>query len=110
MTPDISQVRIGQQLTNGGFGAAAVGTLEVAVFDDGDRRVCGAADVITIRVDGCRQVDDLLDITEQGPGPAQLRQPRGDSEYRPRRERRDERGRQDAELRLGKLATAEREC
>ena len=52
MTPHVADVgEVAQQLAQDRLGPAAVGTLEVAVFDNGDGRVDGATDVVALGVD-----------------------------------------------------------
>ena len=53
VAPHEAQVaRVGEQLADDRLGLAAVGALEVAELDDGDRRVGGPADVVAFGVDG----------------------------------------------------------
>jgi hypothetical protein len=52
VAPDIADVgEVAQQLVQDRLGLAAVGTLEVVLFDNGDGRVDGAADVVALGVD-----------------------------------------------------------
>ena len=51
---------LGQQLADHLLGLAAEGALEVAVLDDRDRSILGAADVIPGRIDVDREVEDVL--------------------------------------------------
>ena len=57
-------------LAHGRLGLAAVGALEVAVLDHGDRRVLRTADVVALRVDVDGEVDELLGAAEQRHGTA----------------------------------------
>ena len=88
--PDVAVV--GQQFPDDRLGLAAVGALEVAVLDDGDRRAGGPADVVAVRVDRCAEVDDHLGGAEQGADPQPGRQQRGGAEDQPGDQRRAERG------------------
>ena len=59
--PHVADVaEVGQQLADDRLGLPAVGALEVAVLDHGDRRVLGPADVVALRVDRHGEVDDRL--------------------------------------------------
>ena len=54
-----------EQLAHDRLGLPAVRALEVAVLDERDRRVVGAADVVALRVDGRGQVDDVLGAADE---------------------------------------------
>ena len=104
--PDVADVaEVAQQLAHDRLGPAAVGTLEVAVLDDGDRRFDRAADVVALRVDVDVEVGQRFGGPEQRRMRAAARQQRGRAEEQPRDERRAERGAEDAELRLLELAS-----
>ena len=76
--PDVADVaEVGQQLADDRLGLAAVGALEVAVLDEGHRRVGRAADVVALRIDRRGQVDDRLGGAEQRADPQPGRQQRG---------------------------------
>jgi hypothetical protein len=85
---------------------AAVRALEVGVLDEGDRRVVGATDVVVGAV-RLIEVDDRLD----GVGAQSGAQPAGQTSERPERDQaqgdRDERGREDADLRFLELLAVE---
>ena len=59
---DVAQVvaRVDEQLADDLLGLAAVRALEVAVLDERDRRVGGAADVVALGVDRLGEVEDVL--------------------------------------------------
>jgi hypothetical protein len=61
VTPDVADVaEAGEQLPDGGLGPAAVRALEVAVLDDGDRRLHRPADVVAVGVYRRGEIDDHL--------------------------------------------------
>src|SRR5256885_462556 len=62
MAKDVAQVaaEVLQELAHDRLGPAAVRALEVAVLDEGDGRVVGAADVVTLGIDRRGEVDDRL--------------------------------------------------
>ena len=78
VAPDVADVaEVGQQLAHDRLGLAAVRALEVAVLDQGDRRVRRAADVVALGVHRHGQVDDRLGRAEQRADARALRQQRG---------------------------------
>ena len=62
VAPDVAHVvaERRQQLTDHLLGLPAVGALEVAVLDERDGRVVGAADVVALGVDVLGEVEDVL--------------------------------------------------
>src|SRR5271166_1843737 len=68
VAPHVAQVVVvaegGEQVTNDGLGLPAVGTLEVAVLDEGDERVLGSADVVALGVDVVGEIEDVLGRAE----------------------------------------------
>ena len=62
VAPDVANVVVGggEQLADDRLGLAAVRALEVAVLDERDRRVFGAADVVALGVDVLGEVDEVL--------------------------------------------------
>ena len=74
--PDVADVaEVTQELTHDRFRLSAVGALEVAVLEDGDRGVDRPANVVALRVDIDVEVDEWLRDSEQSADP----QPRGSS-------------------------------
>ena len=68
--PHVAQVaEIGQQRPDDRLGLAAVRALEVAVLDQGDRRLIRPAHVVPVRVDRDGQVDDGLGRADERPEP-----------------------------------------
>ena len=53
-----------EQLAEHRLGLAAVGALEVTVFDERDCRVLGPANVVVVRIDGDGEVDDSVGCAE----------------------------------------------
>src|SRR6266498_1724424 len=108
MPPCVAQVaEVGEQFAHDRFRLAAVGALEIAVLNDGDRRFLGSAQVVAGRVDGYGKIDDYLGCPEQRADPQPLGEQRGYPEDAPGDRRRAQGGRQDAELRLLELVAVE---
>ena len=83
--PDVAHVaEVGEQLAHDGFGPAAVRALEVAVLDERDRRVVGAADVVALRIDVGGEIDDRLGGADDEPRSEARRQQRCRAEDEPR--------------------------
>ena len=108
--PHVANVaEVAEQLADDRLGLPAVRALEVAVLDEGHRRVARAADVVALRIDVDVQVGQRLGAAEQGTDAQAPRQQRGRAEEQPGEDRRAERGAEDPELRLLELRAVERE-
>jgi CorA-like Mg2+ transporter protein len=95
--PHIGDVaELTEQLTDDRLRLAAVRALEIAVLGDRDRRINWPTDVVALRVDLDVQVDERLARSEQG---ADARAPR-QQRRRPEQQPGEERGAEDAELRV----------
>ena len=57
--------KVGDEVAQDRLGAPAEGTLEISVFDERHRRAFRPADVVTLGIDGRRQVHDLLGPSER---------------------------------------------
>ena len=67
--PDVADVaEVAQQLADDRLGLPAVGAFEVAVLDDGHRRVDRPADVVALRIDVDVEVDERLARFRAGHG------------------------------------------
>ena len=110
VAPDVLQIAgAGEQLADDGLGLATEGALEVAVLDDRDRRVVGAAGVVTLRIDIEVEIGERLGAACEGADPQPARQPGRGAEQEPREERRDEPRCDDPDLRVGQRVALERE-
>ena len=108
--PDVADVaELLQQCAHEGLGLATVRTLEVAVFDDGDRRHARTAEVIPLGVNVLVEVDELLRCPEEGADARAPGQQRRQSKQQPGEKRRRERGAENADLRFLELVPVERE-
>ena len=108
--PDVGDVaEVAQQLAHDRLRLAAVRALEVAVLEHGDRRVDRAADVVALRVDRLREVDDEVRRAEQRPDPRPPGQPLRSEDEEPGERRREQRRAEDSDLRLGEVGAVERE-
>ena len=109
VAPDVADVAgVAQQLAQHRLGLPAVGTLEVPVLDERDRRLFGAANVISLGIDRHREIDQRLRCAEQRADAQALRQEHGRAEDEPRQHRGAERGAEHAELGLRELLAPER--
>ena len=83
--PDVADVaEVAQQLADDRLGLAAVRALEVAVLDDGDRRVGRPADVVALGIDvDCTRSTSGSGAAEQGADARPLGQQRGRPEEQP---------------------------
>ena len=69
VAPDVAEVaEVREQLADDRLGLPAERALEVAVLDERDRGVLGAADVVALGVDGNGEVDDRLRRSRGAPG------------------------------------------
>ena len=85
VAPDILQIAgVGEQLADDGLGLAAEGTLEVAVLDDRDRSVVGAAGVVALGIDVEVEVGERLGAACERADPQPARQPGRGAEQKPR--------------------------
>jgi hypothetical protein len=87
--PDVHDVaELAEELTDDRLRLAAEGALEIALLDDGDRRVDRSAHVVALRIDLDVQIRDRLICSEQGGDP----QPAGEERRRPEQQPSEERG------------------
>src|ERR687891_2009738 len=99
MPPDVGDVaELAEELADDWLCLATVFAFEVAVLDDGDRRVDRPAHVVALRVDVDVEVDERLAGSEQGPSARRPRQERRRPEEEPGQERGGERRAQDSDL------------
>ncbi len=97
-----------EQLADHRLRLPAVRALEVAVFEQRDRRIVRPAHVVALVVDRLGEVDDRLRSAEERAEPHRRRQQCKRAEDEPGRERRAEPGGEHAELRLFELLPRER--
>ena len=70
VAPDVLEVAgAGEQLADNGLGLAAERALEIAVLDDRDRRVVGAAGVVALGIDVEVEIGERLGAARQGADP-----------------------------------------
>jgi hypothetical protein len=106
--PNVRNVaELAEELTDDRLSLAAIGALEIAVLDDGDRRVDRSAHVVALRIEIDVEVSERLAGSEQGLGARTPRQQRRRPEQRPGEARRPDGGAEDAELRLLELGPVE---
>lgn len=99
--PDIAKLaEAGQELANDRLRSSAVGTFEVAVLDQGDRRLGGAADVVALGIDRGGEVDDRFCTAGDGVDARPVGKKRGGAKDDDRGAGRAEGGAEYAELRL----------
>src|SRR5439155_17777222 len=99
-----------EQLADRDLGLPAVRTLVVAVLDERDRRLVRAADVVAVRIDVRRQVEQVVGGAGQLTRPYRGGQPLDQAEHGPGRDRRQERRGQHPDLRLLELPAVEGEA
>ena len=106
--PDVLEVaEVGEELSDDRLRLAAVRALEVAVLDERHEGRGRAADVVALRVDRDGEIDDCLRRAEQCTRAQRRRQQVRRPEDDPGEARRDECGREHAELRLLEGAAVE---
>ena len=84
VAPDVLQVAgAGEELADDGLGLPAERALEVAVLDDRDRGLVGAAGVVAFRIDVEVEVGERLGAARERADPQQARQPGRRAEKEP---------------------------
>ena len=102
VAPDVAEVVAEghEQLADDGLGLAAVRALVVAVLEQDHGRVVVAAQVVDLGVDVVGEVEQLVGGAAQLARPGRGRDQGDEAEGAPRRQRREDRAGEDADLRL----------
>src|SRR5450759_1005983 len=105
--PNVAEV--GKQLPDDRLGLAAVRTFEVCVLDQGDGRLAGTSDMVTVGVDRVREVNDGFRGAQQSARSPCWWECGGDAEQDPDQPGGAQGCGQDAELGFLKVASPERQ-
>lgn len=108
--PHIADVALlAEEVPHHGFGLSTVRTLEVPVLHHRHHRALGPADAVVPPVDGHGQVRQWVDVAQQRPRPASLRQQADHRGHRPTGQERADQRDQDADPRLLEFRAVERQ-
>ena len=101
VSPHVADAHVLQQLSDNWFGLSAVGALEVAELDHGDRGIRVATDVVILDVDLQDEVLDEVYVAQERTRTGVRSQQRCASENGDRQQRGDDRSSEGAQLGLG---------